>query len=76
MANWKVLAKQQPEASLRAAVYQAATLFHVQNNCILNCFMLSSLPCLSTFCHFAVPTSCYIIKFLMLLSENAVAFSI
>ena len=34
MANWKVLAKQRPKASLRAAVCQAATLFHALKNLI------------------------------------------
>ena len=28
--------------------------------CILNCFMLSSLPCFYAFCWSAIPTSCYI----------------
>jgi len=28
--------------------------------CILNCFMLSSLPCFYAFCWSATPTSCYI----------------
>ena len=28
--------------------------------CILNCFMWSSLPCFVSFCHSAIPTSCYI----------------
>jgi len=26
--------------------------------CILNCFMLSSLPCFYAFCWSAIPTSC------------------
>ena len=28
--------------------------------CILNCFMLSSLPCFYAFCWSAIPTSCHI----------------
>ena len=28
--------------------------------CILNCYMLSSLPCFYAFCCSAIPTSCYI----------------
>jgi len=28
--------------------------------CILNCFMLSSLPCFYAVCWSAIPTSCYI----------------
>ena len=29
-------------------------------NCVLNCYMLSSLPCFPAFCWSATPTSCYI----------------
>ena len=29
-------------------------------SCVLNCFMLSSLPCFYAFCWSAIPTSCYI----------------
>ena len=29
-------------------------------SCVLNCFMLSSLPCFNIFCWSAIPTSCYI----------------
>jgi len=27
---------------------------------ILNCLMLSSLPCFPTYCHSTIPTCCYI----------------
>ena len=29
-------------------------------SCVLNCFMLSSVPCFYAFCWSAIPTSCYI----------------
>ena len=29
-------------------------------SCVLNCFMLSSLPCFYAFCWSTIPTSCYI----------------
>jgi len=32
-------------------------------SCVLNCFMLSSLPCFYAICWSAIPTSCYIFYF-------------
>ena len=37
--------------------------FHIKDigwSCVLNCFMLSSLPCFCAFCWSVIPTSCYI----------------
>jgi len=46
--------------------YSTLCIFNVERHvgyqwgCILNCFMLSSLPCFYAFCWCAIPTSCYI----------------
>ena len=36
--------------------------FHIKDmwSCVLNCFMLSSLPCFYAFCWSSISTSCYI----------------
>jgi len=35
----------------------ALAILFSASTCILNCFMLSVLPCFPTFCHSVIPTS-------------------
>ena len=44
------------------------------SGCVLNCFMLSSLPCLYAFCWPAIPASCYIFNFFIVIFSGSVLF--
>ena len=45
--------------------------------CVLNCFILSSLPCFYAFCWCAIPTSCYIFNvFYCLVADACLSWSL